>query len=341
MRWLSILIVLLHTPALAHPTNHLAQRYQELVPTVVTIHTFENQLREGKTQFASRPNGLGSGVIVSKDGLIATAAHVVHAVDGLHVEFHTGEKRRAKVISSVVWADLALIKVEELPAGSKVAKLADSSKAQVGEQIFVIGAPLGISKTLTVGYVSGLHPAQTFPVMEAAARIQTDAAINPGNSGGPMFNLDGKVIGIASYIQSLSGGSDGLGFAVASNEVKQWLLDKRPFWSGIVFVPVTEPVRQALNLPFAGGVIIEKVNQGSAAYQAGLKGGTIESQIAGQKMILGGDIIASVNGMPLSNIHSNLQTMMQIRSRDFGDSLTVEVWRQGQLKKIKVGLSND
>ena len=337
--WLIILHFFLAGALQAHETEPLVQLYEELVPSVVTIHTFENKVEDGKTKFADKPNGLGSGVIISEQGLIATAAHVVHSADGLHVEFNNGEKRLAKVLSTVIWADLALIQVEDLPKGVKVAKLANSDNVRIGEKIFVIGAPLGLSKTLTVGYLSGVHPEVHGPIPESAELIQTDAAINPGNSGGPMFNMKGNVIGIASHIQSLSGGSDGLGFAVTSNAVKSWLLEKRPFWSGIVFYPVTRTIRQALGLPFSGGVIVEKVNQESKAYAAGLRGGTIKSQIEDHLLMLGGDIIIAIDGVAINNVKSSSEIMNRIRDGENTDSIELDIWRQGKVVRIKVTLS--
>lgn len=325
--------------AFSHGLNNLTEQYQQSIPSVVTIHTFEDKVSQGVTQFASQPNGLGSGVIITEDGLIATASHVVHAVDGLHVEFNNGEKHSAKVVSTLAWADLALIKVAKLPEGSKVASLEDSDNAKIGEQIYVIGAPLGLSKTLTVGYLSGIHPEISYPVPRSAELLQTDAAINPGNSGGPMFNLEGKVIGIASHIKTRSGGSDGLGFAVSSNAVKKWLLEKRPFWSGIVYYPVSGPIKKALGLPFNGGVIIQKVNRESAAHQAGLRGGEVEATIAKQTLLLGGDVIVSINGVPLINLATGTQIMNALRTQDSAKFVDVKIWRQGKTKSIRIPLN--
>lgn len=323
----------------AHTFEDLSEQYEKSVTSVVTIHTYEDKLEKGKTRYASKPNGLGSGVIISDQGLIATASHVVHAVDGLHVEFNSGDKRTARVISTLAWADLALIKVDGIPEGTSVATLTDSDKVKIGQQIYVIGAPLGISKTLTVGYVSGIHPENSHPTPKAAELFQTDAAINPGNSGGPMFNLQGDVIGIASHIKSRSGGSDGLGFAVTSNAVKKWLLEKRPFWSGIMYQPINDDIRKALGLPFQGGVIVQKVNRESNAYKAGLRGGTVETTIADQTFLLGGDIIVSINGTPIINMLASAHIMNALRAKDAATSIDLKIWRKGTMKDIKVALS--
>ncbi len=183
--------------------NPLPKLYKELLPSVVTLHTFQNKIRGNTTQIVTTPNGLGSGVIISDDGLIVTAAHVVHTVDALQVEFEKGIIKKGRVVSSLPWADLALIKVNELPASAKVSVLGDSKQMQIGEQVFVIGAPLGLSRTLTVGYISGTHPVGSRPTASMAEFFQTDAAINPGNSGGPMFNLLGEIKTMVSLSKEL------------------------------------------------------------------------------------------------------------------------------------------
>ena len=314
----------------------LSQLYSDSLPAVVTIHTYEDKVVKGNTVYATQPNGLGSGVVISKEGLIATASHVVHAVDSVMVEFINGEKRSAEVISTLNWADLALIKVTNLPPEVKVATLANSDTAKIGEQVYVIGAPLGVSKSLTVGYLSGKHPEISFPIPRSAELIQTDAAINPGNSGGPMFNLDGQVIGIASHIKTRSGGSDGLGFAVSSNAIKRWLLEKRPFWSGILYLPVNETLQTALGLPFSGGVVVQKVNRASRAHKAGLRGGNIKATIAGQEVFLGGDVIVSINELPLNNIATGTEVMKKLRDHQREKQIDVKIWRQGSYKTLAV-----
>src|SRR4029078_2932347 len=136
--------------------------------------------------------------------------------------------------------------LKEMPEGVTPATLGDSDKMEVGDQIFVIGAPYGISQTLSVGHLSGRHRLNS----DSATSIeflQTDAAINTGNSGGPMFDMDGNVIGIVSSIMSHSGGSEGLAFATSANTAKQLLLEHKPFWSGIDGLVVTGAMAKALN----------------------------------------------------------------------------------------------
>ena len=164
-----------------------------------------------------------------------TAAHLVDTADTVSVEFSNGDIRVAKVIASEPAADVALLKLNgPLPSGAAVAKLGDSDKAEVGDQIFVVGAPHGISYTLTVGYISGRRrPNTLYSGLSLTEFFQTDAAINQGNSGGPMFNMVGEIIGIVSAIISKSGGSEGLGFAATSNMARRLLLEQRSFLGGV------------------------------------------------------------------------------------------------------------
>src|SRR2546428_13848763 len=197
--------------------------------------------------------GLGSGVLISPDGKILTAAPVVQTADAIEVEFLTGEPLRAPVLSSEPSADVALLQLEKAPRGPFVAKIGDSDSVEIGAPVFVVGAPLGASHTLTVGYISARRkPNATLSGMSRAEFFQTDAAINQGNSGGPLFNMQGEVIGIVSYILSHSGGSEGLGFAVTSKVARQ-LLEQKSFWSGVSGYMLSGDLAQGFNVPPPGG----------------------------------------------------------------------------------------
>ena len=334
----SLVFYIFHCCVLAEE-NQLPYLYQTLLPSVVTLHTFENEIIQKQVHVVKSPNGLGSGVIISKEGLIVTAAHVVQAIDGLHIEFSNGERRIGKVFSSLPWADLALVKVDNMPKEVAIAVLGDSNKTLVGERAFVIGAPLGLNRTLTVGYISGRHSKGSSPFAPLSEFFQTDAAINPGNSGGPLFNMNGEVIGISSYIKSQTGGSVGLGFTVTSESVKQLILDRAYFWSGMDVYPLTTELSQAFQLPEKVGVLVQKVAKDSPAQKAGIKGGTIYAVIDDIPMMLGGDIILSVNGVSFngdSDINNVIQSTAEIKSRD---RLVLSIWRQGKRKEITLKAS--
>lgn len=214
------------------PTN--AQQLRELFsksnPSVVVIKTLEKKIPSvSQAGLVSLP-GLGSGVLISGDGKVLTAAHVVQAADYVSVEFTDGKRVSAHVIASYPPADVALLQLEATPAEAVPARLGDSDKMQVGDDIFVIGAPFGLSHSLTVGHVSGRHLSEeSVGGLSKVELFQTDAAINQGNSGGPMFNMDGEVVGIVSRIVSRSGGFEGVGFAVTSNVAQKLLFDNKSF----------------------------------------------------------------------------------------------------------------
>src|SRR5262249_16951327 len=157
--------------------------------------------------------GLASGVLISGDGKVLTAAHVVQAVDQVFVEFIDGQLVTACVISSAPAADVALLQLDSVPPGVAPAQLGDSDKVEVGDEVFVVGAPYGLSYTLSVGHIGGrAAPKGSLASLSAGEFLQTDAPINSGNSGSPMFNRQGEVVGIVSNIMSRSGGFEGIGF---------------------------------------------------------------------------------------------------------------------------------
>jgi S1-C subfamily serine protease len=244
-------------------------------------------------------DGLGSRVLISNDGKILTAAHVVQTADVASVEFSDGQEISARVIGSDVQSDVALLQLKEMPKGVTPATLGDSDKVEVGDQIFVIGAPYGISQTLSVGHLSGRHRLNPNNQSALVEFLQTDAAINTGNSGGPMFDMQGNVIGIVSSIMSRTGGSEGLAFATAANTAKQLLLERKPFWSGIDGLVVTGALAKAINLPQAAGVLVQRIGGGSIGSHLGINPGTLRVTIQRTDLLLGADVILSVNNIPV------------------------------------------
>jgi serine protease Do len=191
--------------------------------------------KDGGADGQGRVNDIGSGVLVSKDGKVMTAAHLVHGAERLEVQFLGGRTVTAKVVASELSADLSLLQLGEVPAALEPATLANSDAVRVGEQVIVVGAPYGLGHALSVGWISARWAPST--VYKA---IPPDASINVGNSGGPMVNMAGEVIGIVSRVISKSGGSEGLGFVVTMNTAKQLLLERRsicPASRGSSFLP--------------------------------------------------------------------------------------------------------
>jgi len=204
---LALALTFLAGPLIGVPEFAAAQTvrdvFQKVAPSVVVIRAKGRDVTSGgQTRFSET----GSGVLVSQDGQVMTAAHVVHAMDEIKVEFLRGETVPARVVSSEPAADL-LLQLERVPSGSKVAPMADSSTVQVGDDVIIVGAPYGLSHSLSVGHISARWPPNTvYRSMPLAEFFQTDAVINTGNSGGPMFNMKGEVIGIVSHNISKSGG---------------------------------------------------------------------------------------------------------------------------------------
>ncbi len=314
--------------------------YEELYPSVVTILVKENKLVEagGNQVRTVSSQGLGSGVYISEEGYIITASHVVHNAESIMVIFSNGEKAPAKVKSSSITSDIAIIKTLYKPNKSiPVAKLGDSKLAKIGEQVLIIGAPYGLEHSLSVGYLSGKHSQEN--LISGTTKVeflQTDAAINHGNSGGPMFNLKGEVIGIVSHILSESGGFEGLGFAAGINLAKDILNEKSSRWFGTDGILLNEKMAAMLNVPGKGGLLIQRVVATSPAGNVGIKGGSIIAKIDGKEIILGGDIITEINGIKLISEIELEKISNSLNETPKGSSVKIKLLRAG--KEIEVSI---
>jgi S1-C subfamily serine protease len=252
---------------------------------------------EGETDDA----GVGSGVLISKDGKILTAAHVVEGGQSITIEFADGQRLKAEVVESDSSADIALLKVDHVPVAATIAKLGDSDGAETGDDIFIVGAPYGLSNTLTVGRISARRPDEPRGgILSINEFLQTDAVINPGNSGSPVFNKEGEVVGIVSSVVSNNGDFQGVGFAATINMARTILLDRDPFLTGLEGVLITGVVAKALNVPQPAGFLVTSVAHESLAEQLGLIGGQVEAVIDNENLLIGGDVILKINGVPLT-----------------------------------------
>ena len=328
------------------PAQQLRDAFRKVNQSVVTVRTKRVDVAPRPGQVMSIVDGVGSGVLISNDGKVLTAAHVVQTADAALVEFADGQDSIARVIASDIRSDVALLQLQQPPKGISAASLGDSDKVEVGDQIFVIGAPYGISQTLTAGHVSGRRQVdkegETLPYIEL---LQTDAAVNGGNSGSPMFDMNGQVVGIVSTIMSQSGGSEGLAFATASNTAKRFLLDRKPFWSGIDGMLVTGALAKALNLPQPAGFLVQRIGEGSFGSRLRMNGGILPVTIQGTDLLLGGDIILSVNDIDVTapsadgsfalgagdNYDRILSSIGSLRP---GDAVAVKVLREGKVIKL-------
>jgi S1-C subfamily serine protease len=319
-------------PAEAQEVRSLFQRVR---PSVVVVRTLETALSPGPGRGLVTAGGLGSGTIISADGRILTAAHVVQAADRVGVELQDGRFFMARVVASSPRADVALLQLESPPADLVAARLGDSDSLQTGDEIIVVGAPYGLSYTLTVGHVSGRIQPRTTISGVSMELVQTDAAINQGNSGGPMFNLKGEVVGVVSHILTLSGGFEGLGFAVTSNVAAELLLSTGSFWTGVEGLLLTGELARLLNVPQPAGVLIQRVGAGSPGAALGLRPGTFPVRIEEEELVLGGDIVLEVGGIQVSEAPGAEDRMdRHLRSLPTGAAITAKVLRGGAVVSL-------
>ena len=306
--------------------------FQKVAPSVAVIRARGRDVEAGgETRFGET----GSGVLISADGQVMTAAHVVHSMDEITVEFLGGETVAARVVASEPAADLSLLQLDRVPTGAKVAPMADSGTMDVGDPVVIVGAPYGLSYSLSAGYISARWaPNTVYKTMPMAEFFQTDATINTGNSGGPMFNMKGEVIGIVSHNISKGGGSEGLGFVVTLNTARQLLLEKRSFWGGLEGVFLSDEVADLLNVPArASGFVVKTVAKDSPGDHIGLRGSRMLVRMGGQEVPLGGDIVMSVEGIAMTPANSP-------RIRDLigrlpsGAPFKVSILRAGQVLEL-------
>jgi S1-C subfamily serine protease len=306
--------------------------FRKVSPSVVVIRSKGRDVSvSGQVRFGE----IGSGVLISADGKVMTAAHVVHAMDEISVEFIGGETVPAQVVSSEPAADLSLLQLDRVPAGVTASRLADSRSVRVGDQVLVVGAPYGLAYSLSVGYVSARWPPNSvYPAFPLAEFFQTDATINTGNSGGPLFNLAGDVIGIVSHNISKGGGSEGLGFVVTINTAKDLLLARRSIWTGLEGHTLSGDLAEIFNLPQPEGFLVKTVAKGSPAEEAGIRGGTKTATIDGQTLVVGGDVLLAVDGIPAGNLADYNRMREHLQRLAPGATITVTVLRAGRVLNL-------
>lgn len=314
----------------------LSKVYNKVVDGVVVILTRENEVirQSGRAQQMA-VSGLGTGFLVD-DLHIMTAAHVVQTAETIIVKFHDGEEIPADVISNYKIADVALLKLKWKSKNGKVLELGDSDKMEIGNQVFVVGTPLGLSYSFSSGYISGRQKSsRRTSALVQAEFLQTDAAINHGNSGGPMFNTKGEVVGIVSYILSESGGFEGIGFAATSNMAQNLLFNGHAMWTGIEGLVVSGELSKILNLPQPEGVLVQKVVLLSPMGLMGVRGGSYKVSIEGEQFLLGGDVILAVNGVQIATNQNALDRLSEVLTSDNKDNLELKIFREGKIMTLK------
>jgi len=284
----------------------------------------------------------GSGFLISADGKILTNNHVVANERQLEVTLSDQSRYKAQLLSRDEANDLALLQITprtKLPS----LHLGDSDALQVGQKVLAIGNPFGLDGTLTTGIVSSLGRSirgENDRTLEGL--IQTDAAINPGNSGGPLLDSAGSVVGINTAILGPNGGNVGIGFAMPINRAKLMLDDfqagrKRPKL-GVSVVPIAGDYADALRLPTQGGLLVQQVDPDSAAARAGLRGGRQEVQIGNAQLLVGGDLITSIDGKPIDRDDAISRALASKRT---GDTLELTIYRNGKTMTVRVRLGDE
>ena len=345
-----LLIFLLATlPRLSYSApDSFADLVEELSPSVVSIASttiIENnspnqipQFPEGspfdeffKDYFdrdqrrSQRPmTGLGSGFIISDDGIIVTNNHVIEGADEITVILNDETEFVADLLGRDPKADIAVLKIKPENKKLKSVNWGDSDSMRVGDWTIAIGNPLGLGGTVTAGILSAIsRDIGSGPYVKF---LQTDASINRGNSGGPLFNINGEVIGINTAIVSQTGGSIGLGFAIPSNSAKKIVQQLKEFgktkrgWLGVQIQPVTKDFAESLGLPEQKGAFVSNVNPMGPSKDAGLEPG---------------DVILKFNDVEIIKM-SDLPRV--VAESDVGSTAYLEVWRKNKKINIEVVL---
>jgi S1-C subfamily serine protease len=314
--------------------------FEECHPAVVNISTVTLSVNFWRQ--ITPTEGQGSGFIIDRRGYILTNNHVIENAQEIRVTLANGQKLPAELIGRDPYSDIAVIKIA--PDKIDVAvPLGDSDKIKVGQKAIAIGNPYGLSHTLTTGIISALgRSIETAEGIEIDEIIQTDAAINPGNSGGPLINSSGEVIGINTAIFSLSGGNQGIGFAIPINRAKEIANHiittgrvPRP-WLGIESVAIDDQLAYALGFPADYGLLIQKVFPNSPADQAGFRGGDRYAIIGGMQIVIGGDLIVSIDN---EKITDNRRLVSILNRKKIGQKITVEFYRGERLMKQEIVLA--
>ena len=322
---------------------------QKALPSVAAIDVYTNQsgmsgmygygTNSGADSNTLTQSSLGSGVVRSDDGYIITNYHVISGGDAFKVTI-AGDTYDAEVVGSDPSSDIAVIKAKDA-SGLTAIEIGDSDDLIIGEWVMTIGSPFGLEQSVATGIVSATSRSQ---IMDSGTNqygqssgettiypnmIQTDAAINPGNSGGALVDADGKLIGINTLITSYSGNYSGVGFAIPVNyavNLAQQIIDgKEPTHAqlGVSLSNVNPQNAKRYGLAVDSGAYVAAVNEGSGAAEAGLKEG---------------DIITKFDGKA---VESASDLMLDVRSKNPGDKVTLEVNSNGEAKQVEVTLGSD
>ncbi|RJS82401.1 PDZ domain-containing protein [Candidatus Bathyarchaeota archaeon] len=285
----------------------------------------------------------GTGFVYDKEGHIITNNHVVESGGKITVRFIDGTTVNARLVGRDPYSDLAVIKVDVSEEKLCPLPLGNSSKLVVGEPVYAVGNPFGLSCSITEGIVSQLgRQLKTKGGYLIVDVIQTDAAINPGNSGGPLLNRFGEVVGVNTAIYSYTGTFSGVGFAIPSNLVRKVvpsLIEKGYYehpWIGVAGLDVTPEIAKLMGLKEPKGFLVTSVMKGSPAEKAGLRGGNQAVVIEGEEVVIGGDVIIGIDGREVRGINDILIYIE--RYKNVGDNVTLTIIREGGETEVPLTL---
>lgn len=325
-------------PSLATDEQNNIEVYKSVAPGVVYIQS-TTTVRDFFGMFSTEREGAGSGSVIDDQGDILTNYHVIANSEKLTVSFGTGKNYPARVVGADPDTDLAVVRLQQTPREAlTIVPLGDSDKLIVGQKVLAIGNPFGLDRTLTTGVISGLQrPIRAQNGRQIEGAIQTDASINPGNSGGPLLDSHGRMIGINSQIESPSGASAGVGFAIPVNIAKRIVPElvrngsvQRPKL-GITPRDVESLGRQ-VDLPVTDGVLIMYTQPGGPAANAGLRG-LVQTEDGDVEL---GDIIVAIDGQKVAD-NDDLYKILD--KHQIGDTVNVEIIRRGRRTTVPVRLT--
>ena len=328
-------------PALLPAEQNNIAVYKKALPSVVNITS--NIVTFDFFYGAVPEQGQGSGFILNKNGDILTNYHVVSNAQTVEVTLYNKHQYKAQVLMTDKAHDLALLKIDA--PNLQPATLATSRGLQVGQLVYAIGNPFGLSGTMTRGIISSIRSVRGPMGNLISDAIQTDAAINPGNSGGPLLNSQGDVIGMNTMIDT-GGGADqnaGIGFAIpidaaraAFNDFARYGKVLRPTL-GAYYLSIGPDIASQLGFPAVSGVLVERTVPGGPADHAGIHGGTQRAYLGNTPIYIGGDLIVAIDGDRVTNDQDIAEIM---DGHQAGQTVTVTIYRGQKRMDIKVVLGN-
>ncbi len=337
------LIGLNSEPRVVTPRGELAADERDTIevfelasPSVVYISTRQRVVDLWTRDVSSVPRGTGSGFFWDDLGHVVTNNHVIEGASEANVRLSDGRSYRAVLVGASPAHDLAVLRIRVPFDRPSPVPIGTSGDLRVGQKVFAIGNPFGLDYTLTSGIVSALDRSLAEENGNTIEHlIQTDAAINPGNSGGPLLDSAGRLIGINTAIYSPSGAYAGIGFAVpvdTVNRVVPQLIARGKYVRPSLGIAVDEGINRLLTRELGvAGVLVLRVEPGSAAEAAGLRGARLDRD----GDLVPGDVIQGFEGEPLAGVDELLSALDE---RRIGDAVTLRVWRAGRVFDLEVVL---